>query len=173
MENNYKTCPGCGGKFPNQNLEDSDQYNALGECEKLYHELSAYFIMNPDISFPTQHIVDAYGAQHSGRKVKNIRTAFSLIGLYLAFECGYSGRLVQKAHIELAKSNIQWPSFDLPSNPYNFSVQDVLDEEKGANRNEMLMKWAKNVWNTWEHYHKWTREICKKYLNDFFTTENK
>ena len=27
MENNYKTCPGCGGKFPNQNLEDSDHYH--------------------------------------------------------------------------------------------------------------------------------------------------
>ena len=48
---NYKTCPGCGRKLPDQNLEASDQYNALGECEKLYHELSAYLIMNPDITF--------------------------------------------------------------------------------------------------------------------------
>jgi hypothetical protein len=47
---NYKTCPGCGRKPPNKNLEASDQYNASGECEKLYHELSAYLIMNPDIT---------------------------------------------------------------------------------------------------------------------------
>lgn len=173
MEINYKTCPGCGRKFPDQNWEDSDQYNATGECVKLYHDLSAYLIMNPDITFPTQHAVDAYGAQHSGRKVKNIRTAFSLIGLYLALECGYSGRQVQKAHMELAKRNIKWQSFDLPTCPYSFSVQDVLLVEEGTNRNEMLMKWAKSVWNTWEHYHEWTSKICEKYLNDFLTTEHK
>jgi Family of unknown function (DUF5946) len=164
---NYKTCPGCGVKLPDQNLEASDQYNSLGECEKLYHELSAYLIMNPDITFRTQHAVDAYGAQHSGRLVKNIRTAFSLIGLYLALECNYTGRQVQKAHMELAQRNIQWASFDLPSRPYSLSVLDVLAVEEGTNRYKILMKWAENVWNTWEHYHEWTRNICEKYLNNY------
>jgi hypothetical protein len=166
MEINYKTCPGCGRKFPDQGMEESDQYNALGECEKLYHELSAYLIMNADVTFRTQYAVDAYGAQHSGRSVKNIRTAFSLIGLYLALEFDFSGRQVQKAHMELAQRNIQWPSFDLPSCTYSISVGDVLAAEEGKNRNEMLMKWAKNVWNTWEHYHEWTRIICEKYISN-------
>jgi hypothetical protein len=164
---NYKACPGCGRKFPNQSLEASDQYNASGECEKLYHELSAYLMMNPDITFRTQHAVDAYGAQHSGRLVKNIRTAFSLIGLYLALECDYSGRRVQKAHLELVQKNIQWPSFDLPSRPYSLSVVDVLAIEEGTNRYEMLMKWAKDVWNTWEQYHERARNLCVKYLKNF------
>jgi hypothetical protein len=74
---------------------------------QLYHEVSAYFIMNPDITFRTQHAVDAFGAQHSGRKVKTIRTAFSLIGLYLVVEHEYSGKQAQMAHMELAKRNIQ------------------------------------------------------------------
>lgn len=161
---NYITCPGCGRKLPDQNLAASAQYNASGECEKLYHELSAYLIMNPDITFRTQHAVDAYGAQHSGRLVKNIRTAFSLIGLYLALECDYMGRRVQKAHMELAQRNIQWPSFNLPSRSYSLSVADVLAAEEGVKRHEMLLKWAKNVWDTWEDYHEWTRNICKKYL---------
>ncbi|WP_211171022.1 DUF5946 family protein [Bacillus sp. DNRA2] len=166
MEIHYKTCPGCQGKFPDQNWEESDHYNALGECEKAYHDLSAYLIELLDMEFPTQHAVDAYGAQHSGKKVKNIRTAFSLIGLYLAIEHGYTGRQVQKAHMELAKRNIQWPSFNLPSSPYSYSVSDVLFAEKGTNRNEMLMKWAKDVWETWDHYHEWTREISRKYLRN-------
>lgn len=160
---NYKTCPGCGKKLHDQNLEVSDKYNASGECEKLYHELSAYLLMNPDITFRTQHAVDAYGAQHSGKLVKDIRTAFSLIGLYLALECEYSGRQVQKAHMELGQRNIQWPSFTLPSCTYSLSVVDVLAVEEGINRHEMLIKWAEDVWNTWDHYHEWTRNICQEY----------
>lgn len=94
----YKTCEGCGIKLPNENQEESDSYNASGECSQKYHELSAYFMMNPDRTFLTQHVVDAYGAQHSN--------CISLIGLYLAVERGNSGRQVQQAHMELAKRNI-------------------------------------------------------------------
>jgi hypothetical protein len=163
---NNKACPGCGVMLPNQNLEFSDLYNASGECIQLYHELSANFIMSPDLTFRTQHAVDAYGAQHSGSRVKNIRTAFSLIGLYLAVEREYTGRQVQQAHMELAKRNIKWSSFILPIRPYALSVADVLGVVE-ANRNEMLMEWSKNVWDTWEEYHEWTRNICKSYLKHF------
>jgi hypothetical protein len=128
---------------------------------QLYHELSAYFIMNPNITFRSQHAVDAYGAQHSGSVVKNIRTAYSLIGLYLAVECKYSGRQVQIAHMELAKRKIQWPSFELPTRLYTLSIADVIAAEEDEHRNEMLMKWAINVWDTWEHQHKWTKNICE------------
>jgi hypothetical protein len=72
-----------------ENQEESDSYNASGECSQRYHELSAYFMMNPDRPFLTQHVVDAYGAQHSN--------CISLISLYLAVERGNS---VQQAHME-------------------------------------------------------------------------
>lgn len=149
--------------LPNKSLELSDSYNASGECMQLYHELSANFIMSPDVTFRTQHAVDAYGAQHSGNRVKNIRTAFSLIGLYLAVEREYTGRQVQHAHMELAKGNIKWSSFILPIGPYSLSVADVLNVDE-VKRNEMLMEWSKDVWDTWENYHEWTRNICKSYL---------
>jgi hypothetical protein len=152
--------------LPNQNLEFSDQYNASGECILLYHELSAYFIMSPDVTFRTQHAVDAYGAQHSDSRVKNIRTAFSLIGLYLAVELEYTGKQVQQSHMELAKRNIKWSSFIQPNQPYALSVSDVLGVEE-VKRNEKLMEWSKDVWDTWENYHEWTRNICKSYLKHF------
>jgi hypothetical protein len=160
---NNKTCPGCGVILPNQNLEFSDQYNASGECIQLYHELSANFIMTPEVTFRIQHAVDAYGAQNADSRVKKIRIAFSLIGLYLAVECEYTGRHVQQAHMELAKRNIKWPTFILPNRPYALSVADVLSVVE-MERNEMLMKWSKNVWDTWENHHEWTRNICKSYL---------
>lgn len=73
----------------------------------------------------------------------------------------YLGRQVQMAHMELAKSKIQWPSFELPTRS-TLSIADVLLEEE-KNRNEMLMIWAKNVWETWEHQHNWTRNICESF----------
>lgn len=163
MTVNNQTCPGCGVILPNKDLALSDQYQASAECIQVYHELSALFIMSPDITFRKQHAVDAYGAQHSGSGVKNIRTAFSLIGLYLAVERNYTGRQVQFAHMDLAKRNIPWPSFVVPTRPYTLSVADVFHavEEK---RNGMLMAWSENVWDTWENYHEWTTDICKRYL---------
>jgi hypothetical protein len=78
---NFIICPGCGLELPIQNLEAHDRFNASGECGELKNELTAYFLMNPVLSFMAQHAVDAYGAQHSGGLTKNITTAFSLIGL--------------------------------------------------------------------------------------------
>ena len=112
--------------LPNKNLEFSDQYNASGECIQLYHELSANFIMSPDVTFVPNMRLTHMVLQHSGNRVKNIRTAFSLIGLYLAVEREYTGRQVQHAHMELAKRNIKWSSFILPIRPYALSVADVL-----------------------------------------------
>lgn len=162
-----KTCSGCGAKFPDKNLGESDNYKGSGECVEMYHELSAYLIMNPDINFSTQHAVDAYGAQHSGNGVKNIRTAFSLVGLCLALDHGYSGRQVQQAHMKLSKQNIRWSSFELPKKAYTLTVADVLAVEESGSRKEMLMRWALDVWDTWEHYHEWTKNICQKYLKDY------
>jgi hypothetical protein len=161
---NYRTCPGCGVNLPDQNLEASDRFNASGECWQLHNELTAYFMLNPDITFSAQHAVDAYGAQHSGGVTKTITTAYSLIGLYLAVEHGYTGRQVQLAHMELAKKKIQWPSLDLPTKHYSISVADVLKSEEGSYRIEMLMKWATHIWDTWERHHEWTRSICANYL---------
>jgi len=160
--NTTKSCPGCGLTLPNQNREAPDRYNASGECRELYHELTAYFMTNPDIHFRAQHAVDAYGAQHSGGATKPITTAFSLVGLYLALERGYTGRQVQRAHQQLAKLNLTWPAFELPSVRYEITVADVLAAEDDPSRHEKLMEWAKCAWDAWRHQQEWTRSICSQ-----------
>jgi hypothetical protein len=131
---------------------------------QVYHELSAYLLMNPDLTFRAQHAVDAYGAQHSGGVTKRITTAFSLIGLYLALECGYTGRQVQLAHMELAKQSVPWPSLNVPTRPYTMFVSYVVAVHEGSDRENALMRWAKHVWDAWEHQHEWTKSICERYL---------
>jgi len=159
-----KKCPGCGIELPDRQLEASVRPNASGECLQTYHELSAYLMMHPDLTFRAQHAVDAYAAQHSGGATKTITTAFAVIGLYLAVECGYTGRQVQQAHMALANRNLQWPSLDLPTRPYAVFVTDVLAAREEPDRHEMLMKWARHVWDLWEHQREWAKDVCERYL---------
>ena len=125
------------------------RYNASAECWRLYGELSAYTLVRGYDLFIHQLAVDAYGAQHSGEGVRPIATAFALVGLYLAFERGYSGRQVQDAHRLLAARSKIWPGFDPPRRAGALTVADVLDARPGEDRDRALRQWAKSVWDAW------------------------
>src|ERR1700722_16235880 len=85
--------------------------------EELMHQLTYYTLEHArsDRRFLHQHIVDAYGAQTADRTTKPIRIVFSLIGLHLHLERGYTGRQVQLAHMALARRRRSWPSLPLPA----------------------------------------------------------
>lgn len=158
------TCPGCGQKHIQQNLQAPPGYDASGECYQEYTELSYYTLNKQDIHFIHQHAIDTYSAQHAGKNMKNITVAFSLIGLYFAVEQGFTGKQVQRVHMLLSKQKYPWPGLDLPTKPYSITVHNVLKQEPGENRDAMLRKWMENVWECWEHQHNWVREISKKLL---------
>jgi hypothetical protein len=165
MENDFTLCPGCRIRLPNKNLFTPDRLNASGECWELHGELTAYNISISDKDFFAQHSVDTYGAQHSGNNVKPINTAFSLIGLYLAIEKGYTGRQVQLAHMELGRKKFPWPEFEAPSDPGPVNISHVLQETPGNLRREMIKKWSASVWQAWEKEHTWTRNKTDQLLN--------
>ncbi len=81
--------------------------------QEQFNELSYYTISHTSPSFIHQHIVDAYNAQYADENTKPIAIAFALIGIYLYVERNYSGKEVQKAHMQLAKKRKHWPVFDL------------------------------------------------------------
>src|SRR2546430_2414731 len=97
------TCPGCGLRLPPGYYPADPGYNASGECLQVQGELSAYTLSHGGRAFLHQHVVDAYAAQHSSGSAPRIRLAFSLIGLYLTFEKGFTGREVQQAHMALGR----------------------------------------------------------------------
>jgi hypothetical protein len=43
-------------------------------------------------------------------------------------------------------------------------VIDVLRAETDAEKEEMLMRWAASVWQSWEHRHQWVRETTERVL---------
>ncbi len=158
-------CPGCGLSLKSDDPILDETYNASCACRKLYDELSAFTLSIGDIGFIHQLVVDAYAAQHSGPNVKSITTAFALIGLYLTFERGFTGKQVQQAHMILAKVRRQWPRFDPPKEKGGLlTVHDVLKDLTKENYDMQIKAWGKSVWLSWRPQHDKIRKLVEIYL---------
>jgi hypothetical protein len=160
-------CPGCGLTLPTLDGERDGRYNASLACRELYDQLSAYTLEHADPSFIHQHIVDAYGASHTGPMTKQVMGAFALAGLYLTIEKNYTGKQVQEAHIAMAKTDTAWPRFTAPAKPEQLTasnVQSVLSATAGAKRDAAILQWCRDVWQTWESEHAAVGELVAQTL---------
>ncbi len=122
--------------------------------QEIYYELSYYTISHPSPLFIHQHVVDAYAAQYADENTKPITLAFALIGLYLYIERNYSGKEVQKVHMQLAKKRKQWPVFDQPKQRGEVTISDVLAAPPGRERDEAIRIWCASVWEAYSENHK-------------------
>lgn len=147
------TCPGCGLARPVSDWSADGRFNASPECWRLGGEVWAYTLTRGDDSFVHQLAVDAYGAQHAVTGGRPIGTAFALIGLFLAFERGYSGRQVQAAHGMFAARSKTWPRFEPPGRAGTMTVLDVLEAPPGELRDRALRRWGRSVWDDWAGEH--------------------
>ena len=160
-----RVCPGCGASLESSAAESRhDRYNSSPACWELFGELSAYTLSHGHPRFIHQHAVDTWQLQHAMPSKSNIGIAFSLIGLYLALEKGYTGRQVQLMHMELGRTKRDWGDFEVPSSPAALTVADVLRAGPGNSRDAMLMQWAAAVWANWNRAHAWTAETCSRLL---------
>ena len=76
------------------------------------------------LGFILQHVVDAFAAQTANARSKLISVVFGLVGLYLYVEEQFSGRQVQKAHMELGRGKRAWPRVYLPEDRGSMTVAD-------------------------------------------------
>ncbi len=130
-----------------------------------FNELSFYTLGHPDmIYFIHQHCVDAFQAQTADQNTKPIGLIFSLIGLYLFIEKGYSGRQVQQVHIKLAKNKKTWPQLPLPTQRGTIDVSSVLRSEPGENRDQMIKEWCASVWSAYKDWHSVIATLAKTEL---------
>ena len=157
-------CPGCGLELKSDDLSLDDSYNASSACRQLFDELSAFSLSLRDKDFIHQLVVDTYAAQHEGPNSKPIRAAFALIGLYLTFERGYTGKEVQHAHMALGKTRREWPRFNPPAGKDALTVRDVLQNLNEANYKEKINAWGRSVWELWLSEHETVKELVEKYL---------
>lgn len=157
------TCPGCGATINSQKSGFDTGFNATSACIAKYHELSIYTLQLRDTEFIHQLIVDAYAAQHASKNMPHVTATFALIGLYLVCNHGYTGKQAQRAHMILANKTKDWPQFLPDCRKAELTVVDVLDCSDDIKK-EMIRKWAKAVWDSWEHQHARVKELVDKYL---------
>jgi Family of unknown function (DUF5946) len=109
-----------------------------------YDEVYAYTMGRPN--FILQHVVDAFAVQTASADSKPIGVVFGLVGLYLHVENQFSGRQVQKAHMELGRRKREWPRVNLPEDRGRMTVADVLAASVGAERDLAIEDWCRSVW---------------------------
>ena len=111
-----------------------------------YNELCAYTLSLADPSFIHQHVVDAFAAQNANEQTKPIALTFALAGLYLHAERQFSGRQVQRVHMELARRKRAWPPMKLPRDRGSITAVDVIAAPGGPARDQRIHEWAVSVW---------------------------
>jgi hypothetical protein len=144
------TCRCCGAIVPES-----------GRCRDLFHELSYYTLAHGDSRFIHQHVVDAYAVQHAAENRKPLATAAGLIGLYLFAEKGWTGRQVQRAHMQLGNRMKEWPAFPPPPDPAPVHVAAVLAAPEGTARDLAIEEWARAVWTSWAPVHGEVRALLE------------
>jgi hypothetical protein len=109
-----------------------------------YDELYVYTMGRP--GFILQHVVDAFAVQTATNNGKPIGVLFGLVGLYLHVEQQFSGRQVQKVHMELGRRKREWPGVYLPGDRGGMTVGDVLAAPAGPERDLAIDNWCRAVW---------------------------
>jgi hypothetical protein len=109
-----------------------------------YDEVYVYTMDRP--GFVLQHVVDAFAVQTANNESKPIVVVFGLVGLYLHVEKQFSGRQVQKVHMELGRRKREWPRVLMPEDRGSMTVADVLAASAGPERDMAIDNWCRSVW---------------------------
>jgi shikimate kinase len=151
-------------RTPDQVADAVLEAAGLLRTEDLYNELAYYTLAHPDPVFIHQLVVDAYAAQNADESTKPISIVFALIGLYLHLEKGFTGRQVQRAHMQLAKWPNTWVKPPLPRGRGEIRIQNVLAAEPGPTRDAMIERWCASVWDCWQPSRAQIVDLARKYL---------
>lgn len=130
--------------------------------QQAYDELQAYTLAHGGAEFIHQHIVDAWAAQHADEHTKPIGLTFALIGLYLHVECGFSGRQVQRVHMDLGRKKQDWPAFPLPRQRGEMTAHEVMSAPAGPDRDRAIDAWCASVWAAYRESHDAVTELLRQ-----------
>ena len=110
-----------------------------------YDELYVYTMGRKN--FILQHVVDANKAQNApATNPPPIGVIFSLVGLYLHVEKGFTGTQVQDAHRVMGRVKRSWPNVVWPAERGEITAATVLAMPVGPARDAGIHEWCKQVW---------------------------
>lgn len=139
-------------------MEPDRPLRASAACWGLHAEM---------VGFELQHLallgrlhqltVDAYGGQHAGPPTGQRYVAYSVAGLALALEHGWSGVEVRDLHARMGPVRPAWPTLPPPPRPAEMTVADIVAAGAWANspdgHAESVQRWAAAVWASWRDQH--------------------
>src|SRR5436309_7298095 len=109
-----------------------------------YDEVYVYTMDQP--GFVLQHVVDAFAVQTANKDSRPTGVVFGLVGIYLYVEKQFSGRQVQRVHMELGRRKREWPRVLVPEDRGSMTVADVLTASAGPQRDMAIDNWCRSVW---------------------------
>jgi len=153
-------CPGCGVVLVERHGPTPPLIGASAACWALYGELLAHEYAEP--SYPECHrlTIDAYAAQHPGRRSRRAiqSVGIHLSGLYLVLDRGLEGPAATalKNRVRAAEPKFKWLR---PPQPIGeLTVQDVLAMRDEMPHCDAVERWARSVWDSWRLHHETVRD---------------
>ena len=164
-------CPGCGLRASPGGIPLDRPLNASAECWGLHAELVGFELNHPDLAGRYHQLtVDAYGAQHAGRPTGRIYVAYSLVGLHLALDRGWSGPQVRALHQRMGRPDASWPDFRRSSRTGALTVADVVTAGAWVDSVEghatLVDRWAHSVWDAWSDQAARVRELTARLIGE-------
>jgi hypothetical protein len=134
---------------------------AMSPDQDAYDELCCYTLAHGDRAFIHQYVVDAFAAQNAHEQTKPIALTFALVGLYLHIEKQFSGRQVQRTHMNLARTKRSWPVFPLPKDRGVITAATVKAAPAGPDRNHAIDAWCTSVWQAFHESHQQVADLLR------------
>jgi hypothetical protein len=144
---------------------DASSLHDASSSQAAYNELCGYTLTHFGPAFIHQHVVDAFAAQSASEQTKPITLTFALVGLYLHVEKNYSGKQVQRVHMQLARRKREWPSFALPppQDRGGMTAADVIAAPAGPDRDAAIDAWCASVWEAFRDSHRAVADLLRQY----------
>lgn len=158
-------CAGCGVVLATPDAPLDAPVGSSAACWGVQLEVAAFEAEHPSLLAGHQLLVDAYGAQHA--PPGSIRLPYSLVGLHLAIEEGWTGLAVRALHGRMGKPRPDWPALLRPASVGDRTILDVAVRgaraESEAGHTAALSAWAGDVWSAYAGQHEAIRTLTDRF----------
>ncbi len=148
-------CPGSGLSTGTSGGRAPAEHVASAACWALYEQLLARSYANGTYRPVHQIVVDAYAAQHAGRKGRpEVQTvALSLMTLGLFVENDVDPTRGPSLHKQMVARPPNFTWLDPPDQRHLMTVSDVLAARDPVEHRDFVHEWGRQVWLGWTPHH--------------------
>jgi uncharacterized protein DUF5946 len=152
-------CPGCGLVLPACAGPTHAYVGASPACWRLYGQASTLCWGRPDDVPLGRLVVNAYGAQHPGRReVRAVQSvAVHLMGLCMILERGEEPQILRVRDRKPRRRTVDLHWLEPPSPIGILTVRGPLAARGPDEHAASVEAWARDVWAAWEPHHETVR----------------